>query len=672
MTPRAKLALATFALLAIVAFVYAPVKKGVFIWDDHALVETNPVVREGTLSEIFRQPFWTADPMIDVRPPYYRPLSMLSFRTDYAFASEDPHAFHVTNLALHLLAVMALVVAARRLGASILQSLVAAGVWALHPRLTESVAWVSGRTDVLATLFVLVGIAAWPWYGGDRENGARAPLFAHVRAAVAGIAVALGLLSKEVAVAGALAITAGTILGASPLGEKRAVVLTKRLAHLALPLAGYAALRLSVTSGITSKAAPLGAGERAATFLEAVGRYVEMTLDGWHPATSIGLVGEIDMARAGLGAFVLVFALALLARAMARRRASIRPVVEPPVSPRTTATIVGAVLALVSIGLVVHVIPLLLSAGVTADRLLYMPLAGLALTLAVAVGRLPARSRRLAGCIAFVVAATFGTVTRARAEDYTDELRFRVVAAEHSHPHNTGAKSGLANTLRAAGELELACRLHESVRRTLQAPDRAGTIRHVRALENLGGCYEVLGRYESAAGVYAELLAMRPDSARVHMEIGYLKLHVLDIDGAEKELRRAIEIEPTLTPARVALGTLPAVRASIKRLEADEARLSDRLGWAQLLTSIGRVPDAIQVWRIIALDPDAPDPIAWDAAMFLVVNADIATARTGVDAYRRRKRWLLSYVIDERMAAREAKQKRLDALRARIEALAAP
>lgn len=672
MTPRAKLALATFALLAIVAFVYAPVKKGVFIWDDHALVETNPVVHKGTLTEIFSQPFWTADPMIDVHPPYYRPLSMLSFRTDYAFASEDPRSFHVTNLALHMLAAMALVLAARRLGATILQSLVAAGVWALHPRLTESVAWVSGRTDVLATLFVLIGIAAWPWYGGDRENGASSSLFTHVRAAVAGLAVALGLLSKEVAIAGALAITAGAILGTSALGERRAVVLTKRLAHLALPLAGYAALRLSVTSAITSKTAPLGADRRAATFLEAVGRYVEMTLDGWHPATSIGLVGEVDMTRASLGAFVLVIVLAFLWRAIVRRRTSTRPAVETAISPRTTAAIVGVVLALVSIGLVVHVVPLQLSAGVTADRLLYMPLAGLALALAALVGRLPARSRRLAGCIAFVVAATFGSVTHARAEDYTNELRFRVIAAERSHPHNTGAKSGLANVLRASGELDLACRLHESVRRTLQEPARAGTVRHVRALENLGGCYEVLGRYESAAGIYAELLAMRPDSARVHMEIGYLRLHVLDIDGAEKAFQRALELEPNLTPARTALGTLPTVRASIKRLEGDEARQSDRLGWARLLTSVGRVPDANQVWLVIALDPDAPDPIAWDAAMFLVVNADIATARRGVDAYRKRKRWLLSYVIDERMGAREAKQKRLDALRARIEALTAP
>ncbi len=676
MTARARLALATMALLALVAYAYAPVKKGVFIWDDHALVEANPTVRTGSFAEIFRQPFWAADPMIDVRPAYYRPLSMLSFRIDHAFATDDAGAFHLTNLALHLLATLALVLAARRLGASTWQALVAAAAWALHPRITESVAWISGRTDVLASFLVLVGIAVWPWYGEQADEARRPAWRDSLRAVLAALAVVLGLLAKEVAIAGVLAIAAGTVLGTGALGATRRVVVAKRLAYLGAPLLGYFALRVAATSGITTKATPIGASARGATFLEALGRYVEMTLDAWHPATSIGLVGEIDRSRASLGAVILVISLVLSGRALLRWRAARRSAkatsdgAPAPVAPRTVATAVSAVLALVSIGLVLHVVPILLSASVTADRLLYLPLAGLALLLATNASRLSPGAQRVAGILALLIAATFAPVTRARAHDYTDELGFRVTAAEGSHPHNTSAKSGLANVLRAMGEPELACRLHESVRRSLDGPGRRGTLRHTRALENLGSCYEVVGDYERAASIYAELLSIRPDGARVHMEIGYLRLHLFDIDGAERAFTRALELDATLQPARRALDTLPSIRAARALLEADEERRADPLGWARLLTSVGRIPEANKAWLAIALDPEVPKQVGWEALAFIMKNGDLAAARSAVDAQAKRRDRIAAFVIREELAVREAKKKRVDALRHRIEALA--
>ena len=86
MTLRAKLALATIALFALIVAVYAPALRGVFVWDDHSLIETNTLVEHGTIGEIFRQSYWTANPLSDVRPVYYRPLTMLSLRADYGIA----------------------------------------------------------------------------------------------------------------------------------------------------------------------------------------------------------------------------------------------------------------------------------------------------------------------------------------------------------------------------------------------------------------------------------------------------------------------------------------------------------------------------------------------------------------------------------------------------------
>ena len=170
---RGRQVLAVFAVLWLVAAVYAPVLEGVFVWDDHALVETNVRMQKGSVAQFFVERFWSVDPMTDGRPAYYRPLTVLSLRADVERGGLDPAGFHETNLALHLLATVALVLAAMRLGASGFPSVVAAGLWALLPRSSESVAWVSGRTDLLAGLMSFAALSLWPWFRGspDRHEG---------------------------------------------------------------------------------------------------------------------------------------------------------------------------------------------------------------------------------------------------------------------------------------------------------------------------------------------------------------------------------------------------------------------------------------------------------------------------------------------------------------------
>jgi protein O-mannosyl-transferase len=667
MTGRARIVLAVLALLALLAVTYAPVRKGVFIWDDHALVETNALVERGSVVEIFRRPFLPAEAVGDTRVAYYRPLTVLSLRMDQGVAGGDAASFHVSNLLLHLAATIAFVCAARRLGAGALTSVIAAAWWALDPRSTESVAWISGRTDVLATLCALSAIALWPWYAAQDSPTTEA-WRERVRAGGAGLSLLLALLAKEVALAAVLAIAVGTCLGAAgATWRERARSVAPRLAYVGVPLAIYAVLWFLATRDVTSRLTPLGAEARAATFLEAVGRYVEMTFDPWHPSTSIGLVGEIDRGRALFGAIVLAAGAAIVVRGVVRRRRS--PPAEAPASLRVPLA-VAAALALGSLAFVVHVLPIAIAAGVAADRLLYLPLAGVALGLAVAAGRLPRRAQQIAGVAVLILTATFVPVTRARAEDYTDELRFRVVAAETGHPRNTSAKSGLANTLRAQGEPELACRLHLAVGHALERTGRTGTPRHIRSLENLGGCFEMLGAYDQAAEVYTHILTIRPDGARVHMEIGFNHLHTFEISRADAAFRRALELEPNLVPAQQALAELPEIRVLASRLQTPEAQAADRVGWATLLTRVGRVPDATAAWLPIIEDRTTTDFVAWNGLEFLLVNADYRTARRAAEAFflREANQGALAKQV---LARRLARQTSIDALRPRIEALAA-
>ena len=660
------------ALVALVALVYAPVLEGVFVWDDHALIETNDVVQRGSLREIFSRPYWTASSLSDVRPSYYRPITTLTLRADFAMAGTEAASFHVSNLLMHLLATIAVVLVARRFGASPLLAVVAAGVWALHPRSTEAVAWVSGRTDVLAGGLALAALGFWPWYGESGNDTASAPTRREqLRAALAGLALLAGLLCKEVAVAAVVAIVVGTAVGTGDQGRARWRRIGQRLAWLVVPLAAYAALRSSATRGLlTSQLAPLGTGRRAATVLEALGRYLAMALVAWHPATSIGLVGEIDAGSVVLGSIVLAFFVALMVRGLLRMR---RPtaIATRPSAPAQERAVVAAVaaLGLSSLGLVVHVVPIALAAGVAADRLLYLPLAALAIAVAVGASRLSPSRRRAFATVGGALAVSFVPFTRARADDYTNELKFRVVAAEQAHPGNTSAKSSLATLLRADAELDLACRLHASARRTLERTGRTDTQRYVRAMENLGGCYAAQGAYEAADGVYAVVLRMDPNRARLHMELGYLRLHTFAFDLAERELRRAVELDAHLAPARSTLLALPGIRRELARLDTEEARRADPEGWAHLLTTTGRIADATKAWGPLVTSPSIDEDPGWEGLQHLLAHADLATAERAAAAVATRRAFGWNVGIS-RAARRRAEQARIDALRARIDALA--
>lgn len=684
MTSRARLALAVMMLVALVSVVYAPVRQGVFVWDDHALIESNAVVQGGSVTEIFGQPYWTASSLSDVRPSYYRPLTTLTLRADFAVAGDDARSFHVSNLLMHLLATIALALVARRLGAGPLAAVLAAAAWAVHPRVTEAVAWISGRADVLACLAALVAVGVWPFYVERPREGEAATRLARrdlLRASVTALAVLAGLLAKEVAIAAVIAVAVGTVVGLRRAGRstrERAAMAARRLSFVAVPVVVYAGLRLAATwHMLTSQLTPLGATARGATILEALGRYLEMTMDPWHPTTSIGLVGEIDPGSVVLGLVVLGVVTALLVRAAVRARhgrGAPATTAEPgalgttPASPRAALAAIAA-LGLASLALVVHVVPIALASGVAADRLLYLPLAALAIGAAVVASGLGAAARNALGAFAVVLIATFVPVTRARAADYTDELRFRLVAAEHAHPRNTSAKSGLANMLRADAETKLACTLHASVRRTLEQSGLTGSPRYLRALENLGGCYAALGSYEEAERTYATIVGIQPDHPRVHMELGYLGLHTFDVDRAEREFRRALELDPKLEPARASLAVMPALRARLARFATEDARLADRIGWARLVTSLGRIPDATNAWSAVLADPALDETTAWTGLQHLLANADVATAQRAVDIAARRH-FLSAETAKARLARRMQAQARIDELRPRIEALA--
>lgn len=133
---------------------------------------------------------------------YYRPLIGLSFYLDRMLWLLDERMLHLENLLLHLCNALLVFLLARMIiteerRKDSLAPLLAGILFGVHPLATESVNWISGRTDLLAGLFVLASSLMLLRY---RSHGR--PLFL----AAAGFLFLLGILSKEVAVALVLAV----------------------------------------------------------------------------------------------------------------------------------------------------------------------------------------------------------------------------------------------------------------------------------------------------------------------------------------------------------------------------------------------------------------------------------------------------------------------------------
>jgi len=89
---------------------------------------------------------------------YYRPLIALSFYLDNLLLGQNPYLLHLENVLIHAANAVLLFLLALRLFPSSRSGLpaLAALLFAAHPVNCEAVSWIAGRTDPLATLFVLL------------------------------------------------------------------------------------------------------------------------------------------------------------------------------------------------------------------------------------------------------------------------------------------------------------------------------------------------------------------------------------------------------------------------------------------------------------------------------------------------------------------------------------
>jgi len=111
------------------------------------------------IPKAFSQHIFKVDDQVDKwSHDYYRPLMTLSFMLDAHIAgSPAPYFYHFTNLLLHILTGILLLIFFKKVGVAPLPSFILCLFFLVHPALAQAVAWIPGRNDSLLAVFVLAG-----------------------------------------------------------------------------------------------------------------------------------------------------------------------------------------------------------------------------------------------------------------------------------------------------------------------------------------------------------------------------------------------------------------------------------------------------------------------------------------------------------------------------------
>src|SRR3989338_10864587 len=185
---RMKMAVALFGGFFLISFlIYGSALNNDFVlWDDHYLIVGNPIVKEISLWSL-KEAFKTFDPEL------YIPATLMSYQIDHLLWGMNPFGFHLTNLVLHtmnaLLVMMFLFLLLRNVHLSLFVGL----LFLVHPLHTEAVAWASARKDVLSSFFFLLSVCSYlQWREREKKEERSGKLLYSFSI----FAFALGLLAK--------------------------------------------------------------------------------------------------------------------------------------------------------------------------------------------------------------------------------------------------------------------------------------------------------------------------------------------------------------------------------------------------------------------------------------------------------------------------------------------
>lgn len=567
-------------LLAIL--LYLPTLGHDFVFDDRAVIAQNPLMSTpGSLVRIVASPYW---PDREHGRSLYRPLTSVSFSLNRVAAGGlYPLAFHLVNILLHGAATFLVTLLAFEALPGLRGPLVAGALFAVHPVHVEAVAGIVGRSEILAACGVLGAVLAHRV--AQRASGHAGALWM----GAAWAASFLGMLAKESATVAVVlcGLTDRAFPTAGPAGRRRLIGLYA--GHAAI-LGLYLLVRARVLGGlgtgepipfVDNPAASAGPLAGRLTALGAVARYAVLLL--WprrlsadysydqipvvgsfaNPLVAAGLL--LVLAAAGGGAWLL-------------RRAPVWGY--------------GLLWVAVSASLTTNLIFFI--GTLLAERLMYLPSAGLCLLAGCAAVAAGAGRRGALATAGLVLAVAAGAArTLHRLPEWKDDFALYESAARVS-PRSTRIRYNLGNAFLRRGEYTpaeenyraalaiypefLDARVNLGMALLQQGRPRealgllesavASKPRDPDLLVNLGAAHRALGDDGRAADEFRKALDLDPESARAWNNLGSVKLRAGDVAGAIVDLETAVRLAPDL--AVFHLNLADALTAAAREREAAE------------------------------------------------------------------------------------------------------
>lgn len=643
---------AVAVILLATLLVYLPALRGGFVWDDTAMLTTNPLVKL-PLGLFY---IWGSTAL----PDYY-PLTYSSFWLEWRLWGMRPWGYHLTNVLLHAASAVLVWRVLKRL--QLPGAWLAGLVFALHPVNVQSVAWIAERKNTLCMPFFLLSLLWYLRYDAEaRSASLRAPVVpappghrpsAFYRLSL--LAFLLALLSKTAVVMLPVALLlihwwqSGGRTESDPHGagatnprpiSHAASGHRPPIARLLLRLAPFFALALAlglVTLWFQAHRAIAGDPIRVADFwtrLAGAGRavwfYVGKLL--W-PRELCFVYPEWRLETGVWTTWVPVVGVAaVLVLGWWFRRGW------------------GRHLVLVWGWFVLFLVPVLGFVDIyfhryslVADHWVYF--AGLGLIAgAVAVGAHlfeRYRARGAAGLFAvgaLAVITWLGTATWQQARIYQD-LGTLWADTLRKNPNCWLAHNSLGSHLADAGarraaraHLERALAIKPDALEVLnnlasvlldEGQPRAALVylekalavapRSAMAQYNLGNAYDQLGQTAEAEQAYRRAIALEPDHAAAHNNLGCLLYATGRKTEAIEAFARAISLRPDYADALNNLGVVfleqgQFAQAASLLVEAVRHRPDNRDGWFNLANALlpqGRLRDASAAYRrVLALQPD--------------------------------------------------------------------
>lgn len=517
--------------------------RGGLVLDDRELIFENPATSGALgLVETFTRDYFHH--LGDAGQ--WRPVASLSLRLDRWLFADWVTGYHLMNGLLHLLVVACAAGVLRLSGLDSRAARWGLLVFALHPVLTDSVIWISGRTSMLSALFPLAG--AWWSLRCLRED--RSPCWCLLPGCVG---LALGLLAKEDALIFAVLLPCLALTVSRPAGRMAGVATGATLLLWCL------GRNLALGSPLPSASSPALGDEALAgrllvggkAWIEA-GRLALLPLDYPPQYRREFLLGRSNLLGTAGATAWLGWALGCV------------PVALLLVRRRVTWVAVSSCLVVLAFLPVTQVLPL---GEVFAPRFLYLPLLFAVPAMGTMLARVvPARHERsLAALLGILLAG--GLYQRAGVYQNTGTWRAEMLAHQPDDVPSWNALGlwfeeqgqvpealetwrkaidldpNYSRTWSNLGRVQMAQEDWQAAEESMREARRCGPHNAVVRV-NLGTLCSRQGRHEEAVQFYSEATRLAPGIGPAWRGLGSALAKLGASDEAQVALERALKLDP--------------------------------------------------------------------------------------------------------------------------------